>query len=185
MLKDLSLGTILYVLVSILFGYTFDANYYILSLVFSVLPDADFILYVLFKKQLALVTHRIIHYPIIFASIGLFICTTNLYMGLLFLAIVLDHFALDSFSATEYPTGIRWLYPFSKKSWYIFKGRIYQLTAMQQNEQLSKRRATWNAKEEKRTVLWEVLVRIDRIDLISIMLVGLAATAITIFLLGS
>ena len=183
MLKDFSVGTIIYALVSILFGHKFDVNHYILSLIFSVLPDADFILYIFLKKRRSLVTHHIIHYPIIFASIGMVMCITNLYMGLLFLTIVLSHFALDFFSATEYPAGIQWLYPFSKKSWYIFGGRIYKLTAMQQNEQLSKRTVLWEALEEKRTVLWEILVRIDRIDQISIILFSIAVTVIMFFLL--
>ncbi len=185
MLKDFSLGTILYILISILFGREFDIYQYFLSLVLSILPDMDFIPYILLRKRLFLVTHRIIHYPLLFAGTGLTILMENHYFGTLFLVLATNHFVLDTFSTTEYPTGIQWLFPFSKKSWYIFQGKIYQLTAFQQSEQLSKRMFAWNTGKEKRTTLWEVMVRLDALTPITMILIGFAVTLLTFFSLRS
>ena len=185
MLQDFSLGTIIYVLVSIIFGRDFSAYYYLLALVLAALPDIDFIPYIIFRKRLSLVTHRSVHYPLVFFGVSLIVFTRNPYLGILSLALFANHFVADSFSATEYPTGIRWFFPFSKKSWYILQGKIYKLTEAQQNEQLDKRKNFWNTKGEKRTALWEIMVRLGALTLNGVIFAGIAIASITFLLLRS
>lgn len=185
MIKDFSFGTILYIIVSVLFGYHFDASFYALALCLSLLPDIDFIPYLLFKKRFSLVTHHIIHYPLFFLLLGIiiFALTQNAYLATLFLAILTSHFILDTFATTEYPTGIRWIYPFSKKSWYFSQGAIYTLTEAQQREQLEKRRSLWTARQEKRTLIREVLMRMDAPTPLSMILATFAIVALAVFIL--
>lgn len=182
MLKDLSLGTILYIIISLAFGHEFDATLYAISLAFAILPDVDFIVYAVLRKRFSLVTHRFIHYPIFFAAVGTGILFFNPYIGTLFLILTLDHFLLDTFASTTYPTGIQWLFPFSRKSWYLFHGKTHALTEAQQANQLQKRKLQWNTSKEERTLLWEILVRIDSLTTANITLVLLAFLFLAWFL---
>lgn len=185
MIKDFSFGTVLYVFVSVVFNREFDVSFYLISLIFFILPDVDFVSYLALKKRFSLVTHRFIHYPLVFVTIGSFVCAVDSYWGALFLLLTLGHFVLDTFSVTEYPTGIQWLYPFSKKSWYISQGNMYQLTLSEQKERLNMRRSDWNLKAEKRTVLWEVAVRLDRLTPVSAISLCIAIASIAFFALGT
>lgn len=172
----------MYIIISLAFGREFDARLYVISLAFALLPDMDFIAYAVLRKQFSLVTHRFIHYPVFFAAAGAVAFLFNPYIGALFLVLTLNHFLLDTFASTPYPTGIQWLFPFSRKSWYLFHGRTHVLTEIQQTEQLQKRKLQWNTSKEERTLLWEILVRIDSLTTANITLVLLAFLFLAWFL---
>lgn len=185
MIKDFSFGTILYIVVSILFGRHFDIHLYVLALCFSLLSDINFIPYILFKKRFSLVTHHLVHYPLFFLVLGVivFMLTKDAYITTLFLAILTSHFILDTFATTEYPTGISWLSPFSKKSWYILGNKIYPLTEEQRFEQLEKRRVLWAKRQERRTLIREILMRMDPPTPPSVALAIIAVVSLSIFAL--
>lgn len=86
------------------------------SLLFSVLPDLDFVIYKIFKiEQGKGYAHRdLFHYPLLYLPIGyLLLLTFNGILATVFLIISILHFLHDSIM---YGRGIKWLFPFSKNS---------------------------------------------------------------------
>ncbi|MDD4333144.1 MAG: metal-dependent hydrolase [Patescibacteria group bacterium] len=84
---------------------------------FSILPDLDFIIYKIFKiKQDKGYKHRdLFHYPLLYLPLGgLLLILFNKILFWPFLIISFFHFMHDSIM---YGRGVKWLFPFSENSY--------------------------------------------------------------------
>lgn len=129
---DLSCGIIEYVAISYLFGKNFDYRILGLSIFFAFLPDIDFIPFIFLRKRLNLMSHQMIHYPLILISSGFFIALflTNKYIALLFLVGVTVHFINDTIDNLG---GIKWLWPFSGTYFAFRNGKVVPAKAQREN----------------------------------------------------
>lgn len=120
---DLSCGIIVYAIISYLFGKNFDYKILALSIFFAFLPDMDFIPFVFLRNKVGMLSHQLIHYPLILISSGFFIALflTNKYIALLFLVGVTIHFINDT---TDNLGGIKWLWPFSGAYFAFRNGKV-------------------------------------------------------------
>lgn len=120
---DLSCGVIEYAVISYLFGKDFDYKVLGLSIFFAFLPDVDFIPFVFLRKRFNLMSHQMIHYPLILLPFGfaavLFIA--GKYVAALYLAGVAVHFINDT---TDNLGGIKWLWPFNGAYFAFRNGKI-------------------------------------------------------------
>ena len=86
------------------------------ALVFSILPDLDFVIYKIFGiHQGKNYKHKdLFHYPLLYLPIGfsLLILTSKI-LAIIFLIVSILHFMHDSIT---YGRGVKWLFPFSKNS---------------------------------------------------------------------
>lgn len=120
---DLSCGVIEYAVISYLFGKSFDYKVLGLSVFFAFLPDLDFIPFVFLRKRLNLMTHQMIHYPLILLPFGfvLVLLAGGEYMATLYLVGVTVHFINDT---TDNLGGIKWLWPFINVYFSFRNGKI-------------------------------------------------------------
>ena len=161
MLYDLCFGVLIYIGTSTVFGEPFSSGYLAVALLFSLFPDLDFIPYVLLRKRFQLVTHRFIHYPILFGAMGLILILISPYLGVLFLLCTLAHFVHDTFSDTSVsPLGVQWLYPFSEAGIVFRGGKFLRVSKEECESLLELRRQTWQP-AEKRSLWWEVTSRME------------------------
>ena len=111
-------GIVVYSLVSIVYWQKFSGLMFFSTIIFSILPDIDYIPYFITFRRKKLVSHYFIHYPLLYlgvvALIGLNL--RNWYLFALFLFAPSIHFLIDTIST---PHGILWLYPFSKTGFYL------------------------------------------------------------------
>ncbi|MBI2454367.1 MAG: metal-dependent hydrolase [Parcubacteria group bacterium] len=119
MFLDFGLGILSAVLFSRIFSWPLQADFVMAGVVFSVLMDLDFFIYVL-KNGSAHKIHRhrdIFHYPLIYIPLGTsFIWLYDFHWAILFATCSLWHFIHDSVGIGW---GVRWLYPFGK-DYYTF-----------------------------------------------------------------
>ena len=117
MIIDLSIGIFFYVFVSRLLGEEFSGWMLFFSIVCAFSPDFDFIIFVMIRKRLRLVSHHFFHFPLLFLSIGglLVGAIGGGYPATLFITAACGSFVHDSYSIV----GIRWLYPFSKQAYRL------------------------------------------------------------------
>lgn len=120
---DLSCGVIEYAAISYLFGEGFDYKILGLAVFFAFLPDLDFIPFVFLRKRLNLMSHQMIHYPLILLPFGfaLVLLVGSEYIATLYLAGVAVHFINDT---TDNLGGIKWLWPFSNAYFAFKEGKI-------------------------------------------------------------
>jgi hypothetical protein len=120
MFLDIGVGILLSIFISKWFNLPLTHLFVFLGIIFSLLPDADF-LYHLFKrgtKDTKDHEHRdILHYPIFFIFIGLIIYNFSNPLGLLFIFGTLLHLLHDSIGIGW---GIQWLWPISKNYFTFF-----------------------------------------------------------------
>lgn len=120
---DLSCGVIEYAVISYLFGKSFDYRILGLSIFFAFLPDMDFIPFIFLRKRLNLMSHQMIHYPLILLPFGFAVVlfVASKYVAALYLAGVAVHFINDT---TDNLGGIKWLWPFSRAYFVFRNGKI-------------------------------------------------------------
>lgn len=120
---DLSCGVIEYAVISYLFGEGFDYKILGLAVFFAFLPDLDFIPFVFLRKRLNLMSHQMIHYPLILLPFGfvLVLLAGGEYIATLYLVGVAVHFINDT---TDNLGGIKWLWPFINAYFSFKNGKI-------------------------------------------------------------
>lgn len=123
MLIDASLGIFSFVFVSLLFDKGFNSWMLLFALFFVFLPDLDFIPFAVLRRRLNLVSHHIIHFPLMLipsvAGLILFF-SHDWYIVTLFAVCCLAHFVHDTASVT----GVCWLWPISGKAFTFERGVI-------------------------------------------------------------
>jgi hypothetical protein len=115
MFLDLAFGIITAIIISTRYQISLAPILYF-SLLFSILPDLDFVIYKVFGiKQDKGYAHRdLFHYPLLYLPIGyLLLFKFNTAIAVAFLVISTLHFLHDSIM---YGRGVKWLFPFSKNS---------------------------------------------------------------------
>jgi hypothetical protein len=90
------------------------------SLLFSILPDIDFLIYHKSHpvNRFSHKHRRILHLPLLYIPIGLsilYLFHTRTVFSISFLALSLWHFVHDTFSLGY---GVQWLFPLSKKQFF-------------------------------------------------------------------
>lgn len=121
MFLDIGLGIIIPALLSKIFHFELTNTYILFGILFSLLPDIDFIWYKIFSgknKHVQDHKHRdILHYPILYLIFGVILFYfLNIHLLVLFLVCSFFHFMHDSIGIGW---GIQWFFPF-KKNYYQF-----------------------------------------------------------------
>ncbi len=122
MLADIGLGIFVALIAVKIFGVDISIQLVGISVLFALLPDADFIVHAIAHRRVGgkyAHTHRdLFHYPLAYLLIGGMIVA---YFGTLwffvFMSASLAHFMHDSIGIGW---GIKWFYPFSKKTVKLF-----------------------------------------------------------------
>ncbi len=141
MLADIGLGIFVALLASKLFGIDISAQLVGMSVLFALLPDADFIVHAIMHRKMGgkrAHTHRdLFHYPLLYLVVGGVIAA---FFGIIwffvFMAASFAHFVHDSMGIGW---GIKWTYPFSK--------RIYKLFSTREGDLSMGAAATWTEEE--------------------------------------
>jgi hypothetical protein len=102
----------------------------VIGILFTLLPDLDFIFYSISGKKSNAQTHthrELLHHPLIFIPIGFIgaVIFLNLPLAVLFATLSFLHFAHDGVGIGW---GIQWLYPFSKKFYKFFSDETNELS---------------------------------------------------------
>ncbi len=126
MFLDIAVGIFLSIGVSWYFEIKLTVFLILVSILFTLLPDLDF-LWALFRKGKAGARHshrEVAHHPIILIPVGfLFLVLFNKVYALLFFAAIFWHFLNDSIFLGF---GVHWLWPFSNKYFSFFGTCGYQ-----------------------------------------------------------
>lgn len=122
MFLDIGIGILLSIFISWYFKYKLAFLFIASGIVFSLLPDIDFLIEFLRHKSVGgkvIREHReITHYPLFYIPIVILVLFLFGKMwALFFILAVFFHFLHDSIGIGW---GIKWLYPFSKKSYKFF-----------------------------------------------------------------
>ncbi len=122
MLLDIGLGILIPIALSKIFGFGLTNSFLAFGVIFSLLPDIDFIIHKLFLPKTSSIKdhlHReILHFPILYIITGaivVFLIKKDLL--LLFIICSLFHFIHDSIGIGW---GIQWLMPFGKNYYQFF-----------------------------------------------------------------
>ena len=105
----------------ILFAFQdFDRSLLVAALIFSILPDIDFVLYHLFQpiNRFSHKHRRIFHLPIPYILLGLVVLnllSVEETYYILFVSLSMWHFIHDTFSIGY---GVQWLFPISTKQYF-------------------------------------------------------------------
>ncbi|KKS37770.1 MAG: hypothetical protein A3G49_05505 [Candidatus Sungbacteria bacterium RIFCSPLOWO2_12_FULL_41_11] len=157
MFIDLASGMVVYVIVSLFFGIQFDYRVLGLSIFFAFFPDLDFIPYVLLRRRFKLVSHHIIHFPLMLIPVGaglVWLVTQSSYLAILFALGVFIHFLHDGSDKT----GMYWLWPLMRRP-YQLTGRGFVMSA-------EARRAVFEESRkgaDKRSAWDEVTMRMEAV----------------------
>lgn len=130
MQADIGLGIFVALLATKLFGIELSTQLVWMSVLFALLPDADFIVHAVMHRKMGgkyAHTHRdLFHYPLVYLLIGGVVAASfGILWFAVFMAASLAHFVHDSMGIGW---GIKWMYPFSKKISKIFSNREGDLT---------------------------------------------------------
>lgn len=125
MLADIGLGIFVALLATKIFGIELSSQLVWLSVLFALLPDADFLVHAIVHRKMGgkqAHTHRdLFHYPLLYLAIG---GVATLLFGSVWLFVFavasLAHFMHDSMGIGW---GIKWGYPFSKKTYKLFSNK--------------------------------------------------------------
>lgn len=122
MLLDIAAGIFSSIFVSWFFDFEISSFLILAGIVFALLPDFDFLVEFIKHRSVGgkvIREHReLIHYPIIYIPIVVLIYfLTDIFWATLFTTGILSHFIHDSIGIGW---GIKWLWPFSKKSYKLF-----------------------------------------------------------------
>src|SRR5581483_9803752 len=125
MFLDIGVGILVALLVGSLHGVKVSLSFIVAGIVFSLLPDLDFIISAIahrsFKNGAA--RHRAqLHLPLLYIPVGtILLLFFSIPLAELFFLVSLAHFLHDSIGVGW---GVQWLYPFSKDHYsflYIYK----------------------------------------------------------------
>lgn len=119
MFLDIGIGILISIFLSNLFNFPLSHPFVVAGIIFSLLPDADFLYHLLKRgtKDKKDHEHRdILHYPIFFLFTGIVIGFFSLPWALLFTLCTLLHLLHDSIGIGW---GIQWLWP-ANKNYYTF-----------------------------------------------------------------
>lgn len=122
MLADIGLGIFVALLATKVFGIDISTQLVGMSVLFALLPDADFIVHAIVHRKMGgkyAHTHRdLFHYPLLYLVVG---GAISAFFGILwftvFILASLAHFVHDSMGIGW---GIKWSYPFSKRIYKLF-----------------------------------------------------------------
>lgn len=117
---DISVGVACYALTALVFGRGFYPLDLGLGVFFALAPDFDFVPFALLRKRLGLVSHWLIHFPLVYVPVGGILVVAAGGRGFhitLFVLASIGHFIHDSASVP----GIQWFWPVSKTA-YALKG---------------------------------------------------------------
>lgn len=146
MFLDFGVGILSSILVSKLFFIPLTASFVLTGILFSVLVDIDFIIYMIRGDGFNKNTHghrNIFHYPILYLLLGALVTIIFFRVEwlILFTITSLSHFVHDSIGIGW---GIKWFWPISKKSYKFFSN---------QNGRFSKKPVvSWDSDELTKTV---------------------------------
>lgn len=125
MLADIGIGILIAIFASKYFAIELSLKLVAFGVLFTILPDLDFIPYLFNKKAFGQRAHEhrnLFHYPIFYLIIGSII---SLFFGylwfFLFLFGAIAHFLHDSVGIGW---GVKWFYPFNKKNYKFFAGQF-------------------------------------------------------------
>jgi hypothetical protein len=121
MFIDLALGFIIGTITGFAITGEFYYPYVGAAMLFSLLPDIDFLLYHSFHdvNRMSHRHRRILHYPLIFIPAGAIVVTLfsmDPVYGLMFVIVSLAHFTHDT-GWIGY--GVQWAYPFNKNHYFF------------------------------------------------------------------
>lgn len=143
------LDVVIGVMISLVLSKTFNQPFFlpvIIGIFFVFLPDVDLAIWLVrHRGKLDRWSHehrKLLHYPIIYLSLGYIITQTvlNDFYALLFLTCSFFHFFHDSFGIGW---GIKWLFPFSRKNFKFLE---------KHSDEKRRLVASWNEQELKAMV---------------------------------
>ena len=170
---DLSLGIIAFVGISLLFGKPFYWSLLFAAIIFAHLPDSDFIPFTLLRKRFRLVSHHLIHFPLLYIPLGMgaLFASRKPMLAVLFGICSIAHFIHDSMCIT----GIRWLWPLGKKAYTIQKFRFREATKRDEYYESLKRT------RKNRNIIDEVIIRVEGPTFGDTLLLSLALFSLLLF----
>ena len=154
---DIMFGLGIYVLLALVFGRTFSLADLMLTVFFAVAPDIDFVPFALLRRRLKLVSHWIIHFPLLYIPIGsvlVWIATGEWFYVTAFVLASIAHFRHD---ATSIP-GIQWLWPISSQAYAVNGLRIVRVDPDERQRFYDRLREG----ASKRSILDEVRMRVGK-----------------------
>jgi hypothetical protein len=147
---DVSSGMIIYVVVSILFGISFNIWILLATIIFSDIPDIDYIPFFLWRKRYGWTSHWLVHYPLLWIGIAALISIRSDYWAFLLGACAMAHFGHDARSEQ----GMAILWPFSKTH---YRWRIFFKNSEEDYQRIhSARRMEITEREVKDEIEWRV-----------------------------
>ena len=117
---DLLFGSGIYIVLALAFGREPNPTEFGWVMFFAVAPDLDWLPFMFLKRRFKLVSHWLIHFPLLYIPIGtglVWWVSSDWFYVAAFVAASLAHFLHDAHSEP----GIQWLWPFSKTA-HAFHG---------------------------------------------------------------
>lgn len=177
MFIDLAFGILCYVGASFFFGRAFDLLPFLAAIFFAFSPDLDMIPYLLLRKRLRLVSHHIMHYPIVFVAAGVLgtvLIDPSGYLSLLFFAAAVAHFIHDTCTNEA---GIKWLWPFGHERFALRDRRVVKIP----RDTGEKVYREFEPGINSRTAIDEVVMRFEGIGLKTGLLIAVALLLLILF----
>lgn len=113
-------GVIIYIIMTIIFGKEIGATNFGLAIFFAYAPDIDFIPFIVLRKRLRLVSHRLIHFPLLYIPTGviaILVAGGEVFHATTFVLASTAHFVHDTTSAQ----GMQLFYPISRRAYALEK----------------------------------------------------------------
>ena len=117
---DLMFGLVAYAVLAWGFGRTYSPADLVVVLCFAIGPDLDWLPFLLFKRRFKLISHWLIHFPLLYIPIGAtltWITGGEWFYVTAFVLTSVMHFLHDAASVP----GIQWLWPFSRTAHAVHK----------------------------------------------------------------
>ena len=150
MLIRISLGMLLYVFVSMLFGESASFPSLGLSIFFVLLPLADWLLYLPLRKRYKLVSHYFWYYPLMYVPVGsvaVFMISGNAYYVVLFTLNSLANFVHATYQTQQ---GLQWLAPISWISVSLYGNKLKVFSAEERKEFLANKYEEYKERSRKK-----------------------------------
>lgn len=155
---DIVFGLVIYVAMTWAFGQGFHLIGLAVVMFFAIAPDLDFIPFVLLRRRYKLVSHWIIHFPLLYIPIGTtlvwFVVGGEWFYMASFILGSLAHFLHDSRAVQ----GVQWLWPISKAGWALEGVRMIRVESNERKLIYDRLRKG----AQKRSILDEIRLRIGK-----------------------
>lgn len=174
---DITFGMFVYVVVSMFFGEPFSYTWLLWTLFSSILPDGDFVPYLILRKRMRWVSHHLVHYPLFFIAITGALMLWNTYAASLFGLAILVHFIHDTYTTKR---GIRWLWPFTRTGWCYYDKKWHSVTWRKRHSMYQESLNT--IPREKSTIRWEIMSRVESFNTKNIILLLCAICSVVLFM---